>query len=348
MYHILLLLILILVIIYNNNNLIEGYDARYDNMDFATCAEFCKTTANCHGFGYDKTKKVCYPSETPIVGRPLDSIFNKEYIYENASCNKIKTIDRPQHNPSFEERRSNSIYVCTENKDTQPQYYFHNQNQFTNIGEGKNIDNIFNVDNYEVRSFKWPRNKFDYDQLDILYKYRENQTFTPENVTDINRIVDYVPKPEIKEEEVLKPVINITPILDFKLENIKNGIYDFMKKMGPTILIPTSKYDVNEIPIKKRDQYVSFKENNHMNTGEYLMDHKCTKNIPLKDCVDYCSKNDQCMGVEWNPAFYDSQNLCCPYKTIGEYTKRTDDKSLGKFYEKTFEFQLNKENNYIS
>lgn len=338
----------ILIIILNNKKIIEGYDARYTNTSFPLCAEFCKTTNNCYGFGYDKVNNICYPSQLPILGKPLDSIFKKEYSYGNTTCNKIKAIDSPTNTPSFEERRSNSVYVCTESNEKQPQYYFHNKGEFKNIGEGKNIDNIFEVESYEVKPYKWPRNRFDYDQLDLLAKERENQTFTPENVTDIDRIINYV-QPEHEIPKIFAtPKITLKPTLDFNLENIKNNIYDFMKKIGPGFLIPTTKYEVPKDVIPERPKYITYKESDNYNTGEYINDFKCVKDIPLKTCLNYCSKDDKCVGFEWNPLFEDKQNICCPYKSIGQFIERKENKKVGRFYEKKFSNELNKEIDYIT
>lgn len=347
---IILIIIIISTLIYflSSKKLIEGYDARYTNTTFPTCAEFCKTTSGCYGFGYDKINNICYPSQLPILGKPMDSIFKKEYSYGNATCNKIKAIGKANKIPSFEDRRSNSIYVCSESHDKQPLYYFHNKGEFKNIGEGKNIDNIFDVEVYEVKPFHWPRNRFDYDQLDLLVKERENQTFTPENVTDIDRIINYIPPNQEAPEIIISPKITLKPILDFKLENVKNYVYDFMKRMGPSILIPTNKYETPKDIIPPRPKYITYKESNNYNTGQYMNDFKCVKDIPLKTCLNYCSNNEGCVGVEWNPTFNDNQNVCCPYNSIGQFIERKDDKKLGKFYEKKFNSDLNKQNDYIT
>ena len=352
-----IIIAIIVILLLSEKKIIEGYDARYTTISFSACAEFCKKTSGCNGFGYNKANNTCYPSQLPILGQPLDSIFKSEYSYGNATCNKIKAIDIASKTPSFEARRSNSVYVCSESHDKHPQYYFHNKGEFKNIGEGRNIDNIFEVENYEVKPYNWPRNKFDYNQLDLLAKERENQTFVPENVTDIDRIVNYVPPKQEMPIILVKPKVNAKPTLDFKLENVKNNAYAFMKKVAPSFLVPTSKYEVkSEASVDGKDKekssirnkYITYKENNNYNTGKYMLDHKCTKDIPLKSCLSYCSNNDTCAGVEWNSLFAgDSQSVCCPYSSVGEYIERKDDKKLGKFYEKQTTYELSKQNDYI-
>jgi hypothetical protein len=324
MYIIVILIVLLIFVILINitkSKLIEGYDARYSNITFPSCAEFCKITNNCYGFGYDKQNQVCYPSQLPILGIPIDSIYKAEYSYNNATCNKVKAITTPSDKPSFEERRSNSIYVCAESYDKQPQYYFHNKGEFKNIGEGKNIDNIFDVEIYSVKPYNWPRNKFDYDQKDLLLKYRENQSFTSNNITDLNRIID-----EPSKQQPVKAKNPSEQTYDIRPQNIKTNLDELVKKINKT-LIPKK-------VINKKNNNIIYKSNDNYNDGIFLMDYKCIKDIPLDRCLKYCSDNKDCKAVEWNSFYENNHNVCCPYKQIGNFTKRDNDKVNGKFYEK--------------
>ena len=300
-----------------SNKIIEGYDARYTDTTFPVCAEFCKTTANCYGFGYDKKNNVCYPSQLTISGKPLDSIFKGQYSYGNAVCNKVTAIENSIKNASFVDRRANAVYVCSENKDEQPSYYFHNKGTFKNIGEGKNIDNIFEVEDYEVRPYHWPRNRFDYNQIDLLMKERENQLYTPENVTDVNRIIQYP-----KREAIIVPQLNKTLVPDFNLLETIEGLNPF-KLLKP-----------NKRILLKDNPDVEFIEHNEYNTGKYMNDYKCVKDISQKSCLEYCVNNPKCVGVEWNPVLNNDLNICCPYSTYGSLIKRDNNKKTGKFYEK--------------
>jgi hypothetical protein len=355
---IIIVMILFLLFTNDNKNLIEGYDARFINTSFPDCAQFCKTISNCYGFGYDKGNNICYPSKSVIQGRPSDSIFRDQYVYENATCNKIKAIDQPGNKIPFTDRRSNSVYTCSEAYNIQPQFYFQNLGEFVNIGEGRNIDDIFDVDDYEVFPFKWPLNKFNYNQLDLLVKGRESQTFIPSNITDLNRIVNYAvseeeavqSEQEVPEETASEQEINIKPILDFRLQNLKNRFSDFINNFKkPNLLVPTSTYSGESIYTEEEERptFISYKENPNLNTGQYLRDYKCIQDIPLKDCLHYCSSNNQCVGVEWNPNYNSYNNVCCPYKTISNYISRPSDKTLGKFYEKTQSSTLNKQDDYV-
>lgn len=332
-----ILIIIIILIYFDHHDIIEGYDARYTDFDFEKCARFCKTTKNCYGFGYNPFNKICYPSALPIQGRPLDSIFKDEYTYTNATCNKIETITEANNKPSFEARRKNSVYSCTEDEDKQPQFYIHNNQSFRNIGEGRNIDDIFDIEFYEVRDFTWPRNRFNYNQTDLLIKVKENQTFVPTNVTDLNRIMNFVPE-KPPEESIIKPKIVNKKQWDFDLDKKIDNLISFGKSLIPNFIIP--KYDKEldkkiveeEVEKAEADNPINYAPINKQNMGEYLFDHECTKNIPIESCRNYCSENSSCVGFEFNPQYGNDSNVCCPYKTVGSYSDRTKDKENGTFY----------------
>ena len=87
---ILIILIVIsisIIVLYYHKN-VEGYAAKYSSVSIDDCANFCKTTENCYGFGYDLENKICYPSNEVIFGKPLYSIFRDDYDGDNFICNK--------------------------------------------------------------------------------------------------------------------------------------------------------------------------------------------------------------------------------------------------------------------
>ena len=369
-YLILLIVCLIIYCIINENSIIEGYDAKYNDQTFEKCAEFCKTTAGCQAFGYDKINKICYPSESAISGQPVNSIFGSEYNYNNATCNKPKAVMNAGKNIPFSDRRNNSLFVCTEDIDKFPQYYFHVKGQFKNIGEGKNIDDIFDVDDYEIKPYKWPKNKFNYDNVDLLIKERENQAFVSGNVTQLKRIIDYDPDAALKktvleeqkaqkqmkhEQLQIKKQTPSGPTLDFSLGNIGTNIKNNVDKVKSQIYIPQTalkpaenKPDNNKIVAKpKKEQYIVYKQYNDFNIGKYLKDYKCVKDIPYEECVKYCTNNDDCIGFEFNPKHNTDVNVCCPYATKSTLIGRSELQKNGKFYAKEITNKLSNVNAYI-
>ena len=331
----------------NNMSITEGYDASFRDQSFEACAEFCKTTAGCLGFGYDQKSKICYPSKTSISGRPVGSLFRSEYNYNNATCNKIKAVMEAGKGIPFSDRRNNSVYICSESSDKFPQYYFHNNGTFTNIGEGKVIDDIFDVEDYEVKTYKWPVNKFDYDQLDLLIKERENQEFVSDNVTQINRILDTPILPTQQETPVTSSAINKQQTskpgnqeqvlqqngkqLDFGLERVNNGLQSInnrIKKVSKNLKLIAQNRNTQMVQSKtsnkkntNKDQYIVYKQYNDFNTGEYSKDFKCVRDIPYNDCAEYCTNDDNCVGFEFNTMYPINKNItknvCCPYKSKG-------------------------------
>ncbi len=179
---------IIIIIIYLIYPKLEHYDARIINTTFNDCAEKCKTSYGCFAMAFDKTNNTCYLAKQTIDGKPRYSIFREEYNPKQTICNKLQPVLYKEYDYiPFDERRKNSIYVCKEDNNF-PQWYLHTKGTFVNIGEGRNIDDIFDIDIYDMKDYPWPINKYSYDQLDLLLKDREKIFFIPENVTNLNRL----------------------------------------------------------------------------------------------------------------------------------------------------------------
>lgn len=226
--YILILLCILIIIYYVNDKwkVIEGYDARFDNMDMVTCADFCKTHSNCYGFAFDKVNKVCYPSESSMGGYPKDSIFKNEYSEKNTVCNKFKVIENANNTPAFVDRRMNAIYICTETPDDHPKYYYHNNGTLNDIGDGKSIDKIIDVEAYKVLPYVWSKDKFDYNQTDLLLKMLSEQNVLPNNVTDFKRIDNYKEPVLIHYTEPKNDGRDIT-FLEKDDVNLGNYLFDY-------------------------------------------------------------------------------------------------------------------------
>lgn len=216
MFLLLLFIILLVYLIMRPSNInIEAYDDLVSNISLDKCAEWCKTTENCYGFAYDAVTKKCYPSYNLLEGKPRDSIYRDFYRPSNTSCNKIQPVvtHKLQNELTLDERRKNSIYICREREDMQPSWYLHQNNRFLNIGSGKNLDEIYNVDVYDVRPYEWSKIK----QTSVIDKQNLDQQYNNKTVTNIDRVAQindilYVlPKP-------IPPKQNVS--YDFGLPNI--------------------------------------------------------------------------------------------------------------------------------
>lgn len=327
LYYIILIIfiIFIILIIINNNQSIEHYDARYTDVSVSDCAEWCKTNAGCSAFGYNKKNKTCYPSKNLITGKPFNSMYADEYLDTNATCNKPSPIMQPQKTPSFFSRRANAQYVCTESYNKYPKYFLFNDNKFRDIGEGNMIDAIFDVQNYEVKPYTWPKNKFDYENLDLLVQNRAYDLRAPSTITNINNLVNVVPK--FKPEQKLTQTKKVP--IDYGIGAAITNIINKKKVSKPII-------DLSTVSIGSK-----YKRINEYNSGKI---NKCVTDIPLEACIKYCSDQDECVGVEWNPNFDNNMNVCCVYNNPGTFVERDNLKKLGKFYLKEPSYYVNTNN----
>jgi len=201
MYFVLLVLVVIIILFYS----VEPYDNLLSNSTLENCSNWCKTTENCYGFAYDVINKKCFPSYNLLEGKPRESLYRDFYLPSNVSCNKIQPVIEPKLKDelTLDERRKNSIYVCREREDMQPSWFLHQNNTFLNIGEGKNLDEIYNVDVYDVRPYEWSKIK----QTSVINKQNLEHTFDNKTVTNFDRVIQKddiiyaLPKQETKQTD---------------------------------------------------------------------------------------------------------------------------------------------------
>ena len=358
-------IIVTVLLINKKNQSIEGYDERLPNTNFEKCAEFCKTTAGCYGFGYDKEKDICYPSKETIAGRPLDPkiLYKEDYQKSNATCNKLQPIRNPQVGIPFSDRRANSIFVCTEEDGFQPQWYLHYNKTFRNIGEGKNIDQIFDVDEYNVKAYTWPTNKFDLNHLDYLLEQRDKEILNPDNITSVERIENPLPERVVQSEELPPTPVNRVRQLDFNLNQVIDKGTEILRNVRNSLILPAVDATVinpelvflperhsmiNKPQVPFDHTYTEFRTFEDMNDGDFLNRYQCVANISKKNCLKYCSDSPACVGVEYNPIFGERRNVCCPKRSIGTFKPRSDEYRNGRFYLKQVKDKLDKSNLFIS
>ena len=125
---------------------------------------------------------------------------------------------------------------------------------------------------------------------------------------------------------------------DWKDNNTKSWLelekYHINEENKKSLNNLTPRYDTVEL-----DGYIS---TDNYNNGEFLEDHQCVDNIKFNDCINYCSDNEQCKGVEFIPYHINDingerilkQNICCPKSSIGDSVERPLMFSNGKFYKK--------------
>ncbi len=325
-----------------HSSTIEGYDDRVLNQTFSECADFCKTIAGCYGFAYDKKTNTCYPAKEPIMGKPYNALHSDMFSEDNVTCNKGIAIDEPLRSVPFDERRSNALFICSEREGLQPQMYFHNDNKLTKIDEGQNPDFITEVDAYEVKPYRWPRDKFDDDNLDILERDRINASFNNETVTQLDRI-------QSESKTAMMSEFSVSNQEKQDQEQDPSPIPINRSRVFQTSALQLIR-DVMNLPkddLAGKRAYYTYRVFDDRNNGAYEKQHKCVKDISLKRCLQNCNESSICKGVEWNPLFVEDENVCCPLKEVGQFVPREESYRLGHFYMKGLTDNLDHGRTYI-
>jgi hypothetical protein len=329
---IIIIILAFMILNFKNKQLdkLEHYDTRYSNMTIDDCAKFCKTTAGCYGFSYDGKNKICYGTDSVLSynGPQEDSIYGKEFREDHIYCNKFNPILIPTKTPGFVNRKSNAIFSCGENIVSHPQLYIHDKNRLIHIEEGQNPDFITSIDEYNVNFYRWPTNKFNQDQLDLLRENRKRQLYNDEYVSSLDRMRNQKADPLIITSEE-KP----------KTKTIDDNIKDVVKKMQYVTTIPLT--DILQIEGFKSDankKKYDFRVHSEQNQGQYYLNHKCVKDISLKGCLEFCKNRKDCDGVEYNPKFFNSHGVCCPFRTSEVLIEREKMYKHGHFFKKKKEY----------
>lgn len=327
----LIMFLILTVVVFNllsSEKKIEGFDLEFKNKSLNECMRFCKTTAGCESFSYDKNNKICYPSKEFITSKPLNAPYKDKYSVDNLTCNKIKPIDEASKIIPLIDRRSNSIYVCTENKEKFPQYLFHNEEKISDIGEGKIIDEIFDVDNYSVDDYNWD-NRY---QINKEYSYFQDPSLFHKYKTDDPSDIEKVllnEKLNFKENSNEKYIEK--GLIEQNVDKIVNKTNDAYNKLLELPNVFKREYVKNIKP--NSNNVVYYEEINGMNQGNIMRNYECVKNIPKDKCANHCTINEKCVGFEHNLNFENNKDVCCFYSS-NKIVPRTDNKSLGKYYRK--------------
>ena len=216
-----IILIIIFCIIYFNTKKIEGYDDRIINTNLQDCAHLCKTIHDCYGFAYDDKHKICFPAQKIIDNQTNDFIFKKDISFDkHIICNKFIPIITPTNNPSTPERKSNSMYTCSDKK-AKPVLYYENDNKMTHIDNGQNLDFILNVDDYKVALYNWPSGNIVNNTQDAYILETNNIQPIQQDVSDLSVYLsnNYISN---SERQLIRPQDEIYKILETNIEHLTN------------------------------------------------------------------------------------------------------------------------------
>jgi hypothetical protein len=157
----------------------------------------------------------------------------------------------------------------------------------------------------------------------------------------------YTPKKVIKDK--------IIDISVNEIEKIPYEDYELDFITWPVNKIDLKADDIVSNTAESLKKVYVFDKNKKEFLGQYLFPYKCVNNISEKECLDTCIKQNDCVGVEWNPALLTknndgsynmSTNVCCPKRQIRETITRRNEHKNGFFYEKKLLKKLDKDIGY--
>lgn len=68
--------------------------------------------------------------------------------------------------------------------------------------------------------------------------------------------------------------------------------------------------------------------------GKYLNESVCKTNVDVNECLNRCTSNSNCVGVEHIKEYGGNYNICCPKSYINNKIPRREKFKLGSFYSK--------------
>lgn len=97
--------------------------------------------------------------------------------------------------------------------------------------------------------------------------------------------------------------------------------------------------DPNDISYERDD------ENEYL--GKYLNESVCKTNVDINECLNKCTSNPKCVGVEHIKEFDGKYNICCPKSYIDKKIPRREKFKLGSFYSKKINYNNKESKNKI-
>lgn len=331
-------LIASLIKCFTKKSIIEPYDDRKIDTSIKDCANFCKKTTGCVGFGYDNKNKVCYASKIPVIGRPVDGVYTAFHNDTDILCNKISSIKKIEKEYTQTALKANATFICTDPITNAITMYIHKNGEYKVIDDVDKYKNIPYTDKYKINEYKWALNTYSDDQINKSEDDRLSEVRQEEQIYEQKR------QDTIKKSE---EIIN---------EQVKLGLGETTSSIQiqdvDKIITQQKQEQEQETNMKVRHVY---KMSDKFSDGKYLKSHRCVKDITLKQCISYCTNNKDCVGVEWNPYYIKNKseevfdtNVCCPKATIGNLIERDDRHLHGKTYIKDTNHTSSKLNSYIA
>jgi hypothetical protein len=318
-----MLLCITIFFVYDNNSksITEHYDASIENVSLEKCTLACKISRDCKGFGYDKNKNICYPSKNTIDGKILGQLYSNKYKKNNIRCNKFSVSPMNNEIPNKRDRRDNSLFICTKNDFSDENMFYHYDDKLVQVAKPSSFDQIDNVDYYKMKNFTWPRNKY---ERKVTEEKIENDAkeFSRENTED-NKEKEI----NIKKNTVEETILEIEDVREEKKKVMQMQAQSQLSGIKKSNYYPKNIYEVSPL----------------ININNNLLRYGCVDNIDLNTCLKGCSKDNKCMGVEWNPLYLklikddiykQYKNVCCLKNNMDNLGERDTSFKSGNSYVK--------------
>jgi hypothetical protein len=78
--------------------------------------------------------------------------------------------------------------------------------------------------------------------------------------------------------------------------------------------------------------------------GKYLNKSECKTNVDLNDCLQRCTSDSNCVGVEYLKEYSGNSNICCLKSKIDKKIPRREKFKLGSYYSKKNNYNPDKKN----
>lgn len=138
----------------------EHFDARIKGITKEKCGEVCTAILKCQGFAYSNDN-ACYLSKSPILEKPVLSVFSDDYSPTFYRCNKTQPIMDETDLITPDLLRRNSLYMCSDSEQGKYDINIISENLRQSIGDFDEIDKI-DVPKYKIiTNFRWPTDKRD-------------------------------------------------------------------------------------------------------------------------------------------------------------------------------------------
>jgi hypothetical protein len=162
--------------------------------------------------------------------------------------------------------------------------------------------------------------------------YTENKVYdcyTGEKADDLGRkYIDFNKTPEDLSD---------SSFYFIKSEPNKLSTINFDKD---TIIKVDSDFNVNINPADL--SYVRDDDNEYL--GKYLLESVCKTNVGIDECLNMCTSNSNCVGVEHIKEYDSNYNICCPKAYYNKKIPRREKFKLGSFYSKKINYDKGKKN----